>query len=93
MNRHSVRNDKAKIMFGIMGLILVPTLVYRFLPMDSNNTAVQVGMVVLLFCSAPIGALVSGTIGWAIETRLLPWIEKSAMNSTDSQGPRHWGMW
>jgi hypothetical protein len=68
MEHQYPKNDKAIIMCGLTGIITSPILAGGWLiwviPVNLDSLTNRFFMIVLLYCSAPFGALVGGSIGW-----------------------------
>lgn len=67
MEHQYPKDDKAIIMCGLVGLIVAPFLagwLIWVIPVNLDSLTNRFLMIVLLFCSAPFGALVGGLIGW-----------------------------
>lgn len=68
MKHQYPKNDKAIIMCGLVGIIVAPILAGGWLiwviPVNLDSLTNRFSMIVLLYCSAPFGALVGGLIGW-----------------------------
>jgi hypothetical protein len=92
-----IKNDMVKIMVWGMSIlfcaVITLAVVSNAIPAHVDTLGGRVSMFGAQLAGVFVGVVIGGSIGWAIDVRLVPWIERSVMSSTDPQGPRHWGMW